>query len=300
MEQKHLNSKNNKEFDMIPALLTPDNITKNKEKNYTESNTYIDTIDIDENYPSDMVIRERLHYALELEHIDLFMQPIMTLPQRHITFYEFFSRLRIRAGQYIPAQNYLKLADEDHITSNIDALFLTQCLKILKRQKNKVSRFTSYFINIKPYTLKDKNFMRRLVDILSKHKDISYRLIFEMNMHDFLMLSPAEKKILKELSKVKCRFSIDHVTDIPQNIESLRDLNVRFIKINANILIKKGQSEEGLAQVLNQKQRLEDYNINLVVDKIEREAELIELLDYDIKYGQGFLFGKPDFAGVYT
>jgi cyclic-di-GMP phosphodiesterase TipF (flagellum assembly factor) len=38
---------------------------------------------------------------------------------------------------------------------------------------------------------------------------------------------------------------------------------------------------------------LNDNNIDLIVEKLEAETDLIELLDYDIDFGQGYLFGAP-------
>jgi cyclic-di-GMP phosphodiesterase TipF (flagellum assembly factor) len=35
------------------------------------------------------------------------------------------------------------------------------------------------------------------------------------------------------------------------------------------------------------------YGIDLVVDKIEKEAAVVQLLDCDVRYGQGFLFAPP-------
>ncbi len=299
-----LSKSHNSGTDIIPAFLAPDYIVNNEVNNQitneqAQVNAYPPLV-LHDSEISEMVIRERLHHAIEMQHIDLFMQPLVTLPQRHLAFYEFFGRLRIKPGLYIPAKDYIELANEEHIISGLDTLLLTHCLKILKKQQNRVSRLVSYFINIKPFTLRNKEFMDNLVFLLSRHKKVAHTLIFEMHHNDFLLLSPAEKKILNELAKVGCRFSIDHAREIPSDLEQLRELNVRFVKINAQTLINNGKTEQGYREILSQKQNLESYNINLIVEKIENDNDLLELLDYDIKYGQGFLFGRPDFSGVYT
>ena len=35
------------------------------------------------------------------------------------------------------------------------------------------------------------------------------------------------------------------------------------------------------------------YGIELIAEKIESEGTVVELLDYDVKYGQGYLFSPP-------
>ena len=38
---------------------------------------------------------------------------------------------------------------------------------------------------------------------------------------------------------------------------------------------------------------LRRHRIDLIVEKVEAESRLIDLLDYEIDYGQGYLFGAP-------
>ena len=38
---------------------------------------------------------------------------------------------------------------------------------------------------------------------------------------------------------------------------------------------------------------LSRFGIDLIAAKIESEAAVVDLLDYDVKYGQGFLFSPP-------
>ena len=41
------------------------------------------------------------------------------------------------------------------------------------------------------------------------------------------------------------------------------------------------------------KRTMDLHGIDLIVEKLEEEQNLIELLDYRIDYGQGYLFGEP-------
>ncbi|MBT6118733.1 MAG: hypothetical protein HOH66_12780, partial [Rhodospirillaceae bacterium] len=67
--------------------------------------------------------------------------------------------------------------------------------------------------------------------------------------------------------------------------------NIGFVKIGAAAMIdalhRGGLNPRAL------KMRLEAHNIALIVDKVESEPDLIELLDFEIEYGQGYLFGEP-------
>ena len=41
------------------------------------------------------------------------------------------------------------------------------------------------------------------------------------------------------------------------------------------------------------KRDLDRNGIDMIVSKIEKDGELIELLDHNIDFGQGYLFGEP-------
>ena len=304
------NTHRNKQYfdEVIPAFLTPEHL-KNKDDNAANDTPHIiDVIDKApasaqnnaSGKPKDFIIRESLHNAVTHKHIDLFMQPTVSLPQRHIKFYEFYGRLRIKPGQYIPAQDYMTLASEEHIVNQLDTLLFASCLKVIKKQQQKYNLVPPCFINIKPYTLRDRVFMNNLLQLLSRHKNIAYTLVFEMHYNDFLMLSPAEKKILEGLAKAGCRFSVDHVDKIPDDVKYLRARHVSFVKMEAKTLLRDGKTERGFSELLQKKHNLEVNGIDIIAEKTESENDLKEILDFDIKYGQGFLFGRPDFQGVYT
>ena len=102
------------------------------------------------------------------------------------------------------------------------------------------------------------------------------------------------------LAKIGCRFSADHIDEIPTDIKFMRAKNISFIKIDATSLAKGGVTDRGFSKILSAKNNLDVNGITLIAEKIERERDLLNILDYGIQYGQGYLLGRPDFQGVYT
>ncbi len=303
-QEKYANFEN-----VVPAFLAPDHIVEQYYANdeVIEAETEIQDIEFftkgsttEAITPGDMVIRERLYSAIEHNDIDVFIQPIVTLPQRRILFYELYGRLRVQSGIYLAAQDYMPLAANEPMISHLDALLLSHCIKILGKQRQEYDRDFAYFINIKPATLRNRLFMSSLLSILSRNRSIASALVFEISYRDFLMLSPGEQKIINGLVDIGCRFSLDHVTEIPEDVKYLRTHNIHFIKIAAKTLLKGSKTENGFSDILSRKHNLDVNGIEIIIEKIETEETLLQILDFDLKYGQGFLFGKPDFQGVYT
>lgn len=248
---------------------------------------------------TDMAVRELLHHAVRDKKIDIFLQPIVRLPQRQTNFYELFARIRAKAGLYLPAQRYMELAMEERLMESIDNILLLECLKVLQVNFEAENKVSTYFINIKPATLRNADFMDDLLKFISQNKRMASSLVFEMKQADFDGLSSGERLILDGMAKLGCRFSLDHVSDLPDDIISLYQRNVRFMKIPAQRFLGKDCGYPDFAQMVRRKRRLEVNGIEVIIDRVESEPELLELLDYEVNFGQGFLFGRPDLEGVY-
>ena len=50
------------------------------------------------------------HRAIDANRVDLYMQPIVTLPQRKVRYYEAMTRLRTDTGEVLPAANFIAAA----------------------------------------------------------------------------------------------------------------------------------------------------------------------------------------------
>lgn len=247
---------------------------------------------------SDTVIMELIRHAVRNDHLDVFVQPVVSLPQRKLRMYEVFARLRASAGTYIPASRYLELAHKEELVSAIDNLLLLRCLQILRDRRDDASDMP-YVLNISSSTLHDTGFMNDLVTFLAQYRKLSPRLIFEMPLQDIESADKTLIELLDGLSQLGCRFSADQVRKRRIDINMLKSRHIRFLKLDAGWLLREAQQDGGVAKVQKLKNQMDRSGLDLVVEKIEREGELKELLEYGIDYGQGYLFGKPDLHSVY-
>ncbi len=247
---------------------------------------------------TDMVIKDLVHHAVRDKRIDVFVQPVVRLPQRKTRFYEIFARIRANPGVYLPASRYMEQAQRDKLSNNIDNLLLTHCLKIIKKSAH-VKKAAPFFINITPATLKNTGYMKELLEFLAKNRELAPRLIFEIPQNDFENLSMPVLQILGGLGKLGCAFSLDHVRQEEPDIALLQKYKIRFVKLDSAWMLGEMATDRQFNDMVRMKKKLEANGIGVIAEKIETEHALKELLDYDIHYGQGFLFGKPDLPGAY-
>ena len=76
---------------------------------------------------------ETIRASLEENRVDLYLQPIVSLPQRKLRFYEALSRLRAEDGSVIMPAQYIKVAAPAGLMSVVDNLLLFRCVQIVRR-----------------------------------------------------------------------------------------------------------------------------------------------------------------------
>ena len=85
---------------------------------------------------------ETIRASLEENRVDLYLQPIVSLPQRKLRYYEALSRLRAEDGTVIMPAQYINVAAPAGLMSVVDNLLLFRCVQIVRRliQKNREHR----------------------------------------------------------------------------------------------------------------------------------------------------------------
>jgi cyclic-di-GMP phosphodiesterase TipF (flagellum assembly factor) len=240
---------------------------------------------------TDTELLETIRRSLEANRVDLYLQPIVALPQRKTRFYEGLSRLRSENGALIMPRDYMRVAEPAGMMPTVDNILLFRCIQVVRKlaQRNKNA---GVFCNISAYSLLDSDFFPQFVEYMQHNQDLAQHLIFEFSQTTVNGMGPIEQESLAALAAIGFRFSMDQVTNIKINPITLHDRNFRFVKIPAALLTG-GQEGEADIHAGDIKEILKRNGIQLIVDKIETEREVVDVLDMNVEFGQGYLFGEP-------
>lgn len=244
---------------------------------------------------TDTVIQELMRHAIDTDRIDVFAQPIVRLPSRRTAFYELYTRLRAGSGKSVPAQRYLALAHQLKLIPAIDNILLMHTLKTLREQDIAGAHMAEkFFLNLSPEAFSDSKFISDLLAFVERHPTLARRLVFEFSADALARIDARTQKILKGLSKLSCRFSVDHVTIDNFSPSSMGLLTLDYIKMDAPTLMKEISRPVGFSRMRNLKDQINREGIALIIGRIEQEDQVVETLDFDIAFGQGHLFGAPE------
>jgi cyclic-di-GMP phosphodiesterase TipF (flagellum assembly factor) len=251
-------------------------------------------------HPQSSALLETVRRALTENRVDLYLQPVVSLPQRRTVFYESFSRLRDESGRVMMPAEYLAVAEPEGLVTAIDNLLLFRCVQIVRRLA-KQDRKVGIFCNISTLSLADETFFPQFLEMLSANRDLAGALIFELGQAAFDARGSVEARNMGKLAELGFRFSLDKVTDLDLDLQDLSRSDVKFLKIAAQPLLDEVIEIEGRL-VLKTLPDLaaEDfcaltrrYGVEVIAEKVESERQVVDVLELDIAYGQGHLFGEP-------
>jgi len=237
--------------------------------------------------------------AIEAGRVDLYLQPIVSLPQRKHRFYEAYSRLRLENGGILKPSDYLESAERANRIGVIDNMILLRCIQALREKSMDDPRLT-VFCNLSPATLFDNEFFAHFADYLEANKDLSSKIVFEFTYPAIKMMHERVEKNLRSIASKGFVFSVDHVQTFDLDFDDLRDKSFAFMKVSSGLLLAANNGNDVQAAKLAHFRRgLADAGIDLIVEKIEYEDDMPAIAAMGIDYGQGNLFGAPRAAPRY-
>lgn len=237
-------------------------------------------------------VADLISKAVDANRIDLYLQPIVTLPQRKVRYYEAVSRLRTEDGDIVPAGDFIDVAESVGLMPKIDNLAVFRCVQVTRRLLLK-SRDVGLFCNVSAASLTDALMFRQFLDFMDANRALASSLMFEFTQEAYRNFGPIEHESLAALAERGFRFSMDHVTDLHMEPNELANRSFRFLKVPARLLLNKTTANQSDIDPEDLADLMARSGIDLIAERIETETTVVDLLDYDVRFGQGFLFSPP-------
>src|SRR3984885_10537093 len=229
--------------------------------------------------------------AIDGSRIELYLQPVVTLPQRKVRYYEALSRLKAENGEPVTAGDFLAYAEAGALMPKLDDLSVLRCVQVVRRLLLK-NRDIGLFCNLSGATLTDSGFPKFL-EFMDANRAIAPALVFEFTQSAVRAMGPIEHESLAALAERGFRFSVDNLTDLRVDARELNERGFRFVKAPATLLFNRIGVASTDIHPADFSDLLGRYGIDLIAERIENEATVVDLLDYDVRFGQGFLFSPP-------
>ncbi len=230
--------------------------------------------------------REAIAAALDSGRVELHLQPVVTLPQRRIRFYESLARLRISDDAVLLPAEFIPTLERLGRVIRLDGLVLTRAVAAARQLAMRGAE-VAISCNLSPASLKDAAFLQAAERIITDDPQASRRLILEISQRSWRNTTSFEESVSR-LSALGVAFALDRATDLTVDAERLARLGVRYAKLPADQLLVEDESR--IAKLVAE---LTASGIQLVAERVEKEEFVPELLEMGAGLAQGFVFGMP-------
>ncbi|MGF9758640.1 EAL domain-containing protein [Microvirga sp. 0TCS3.31] len=244
--------------------------------------------------------------AFEADRIELHLQPIVSLPQGKIRFYEALARLRLADGTLLAPAEFLPILECSGRAADFDRRILTRAMAVARHLMARGSE-AIVGVNLSAHAIVEPGFLWSLAGLLESSPEILGRIVLELPQHSWRHLDADLKGALASLRERGVPFSLDRAADLRFDPQALADLGVRFMKLPADLMIKAAEQADGRyagpeLDVRDFASALRRQGIRLIAERVDRDEMVPALADLGIPLAQGFAFAaprpvKPEIAG---
>ncbi|PLW75099.1 EAL domain-containing protein [Cohaesibacter celericrescens] len=237
--------------------------------------------------------------ALALGKMELFMQPVVSLPMRKPQYYEALTRLKKDDGAFITPDIFLPVCRQNGFLPMLDRLAINEAFRLQRRLSDR-GHPVDTFCNLSLQSIADTDFFTLMRDLFEQNKDLAEHVILEISQADFRKFGIMEDETLQLLRSMGFRISVDQITDISVDFDAFARKGVRFAKIAAPILTHQDARKNLDIHPADFSRLLSRKGIELVVTHVETESSLVGLIDYSVHLAQGnhFAPAKPLKSGA--
>ncbi|MDE2062793.1 MAG: EAL domain-containing protein, partial [Bradyrhizobium sp.] len=129
--------------------------------------------------------------AIEQNRLDIYLQPMVTLPQRKVRFYEAVTRIRDQNDRVLAAEEFMPFAEAAGLIGRVDHTMMLRCVQVLRRLMVR-NKEVGVFCNMAGATLRDPATFAPCLDFLEANRALAPSLVIEFKQAAFCNLGPTE------------------------------------------------------------------------------------------------------------
>jgi len=239
-------------------------------------------------FQASMEWARQLQQAVADDNLVLYFQPVIEISTGRTVYYEALVRLLadnrvIAPGEFIPA------LEREGVMSLLDQQVINKALHYLSEypQLEKIA------INLSAQGFSDERLVPSIIERLKLHNVEASRIIFELTESASLSNITETQKIVSNISKLGCEFSIDDFGTGFSTFNYLKQLPAESVKIDGSFVVDLATNPVDLALVKAIYEVATALGKKTVAEFVENQDTMDILAEIGVTYAQGYHLGKP-------
>ena len=229
---------------------------------------------------------QRFSSMVDSDSFRLVYQPIVMLSDRQVHHYEVLARFE---GSASPFQE-IQFAEAIGVIERFD---LAVCARVLAGMAEGTYGPAQLAVNVSGRSIQNGLFVRSLLGLLEQHRKQAGNLLFEITESSELTDLAAVDAIVQRIRKHGAKVCLDDFGAGAASFQYLHGLNIDHVKIDGAYVKRLGQSKRDDALLRGLVRLCDDLGVGTIAEMVETEAQADQLRAMGVRFGQGWLFGKP-------
>lgn len=267
-------------------LSNADMALKSAKKRHLSFLQYNDTLQIKQEFESNILWSKKVKEAIEEKRFALHYQPIIDVGTGTVIEYEALIRMREEDGSVVSPVKFLPAARQSHLYFHISQFVISEVFAMMERTTHRFS------INLSVEDIFHTPTREFLLHHLRTSEHAS-RLIIEILESEGIENFNEVSAFIAEAKHYGCQIAIDDFGTGYSNFAHILRLNVDLLKIDGS-LIRNIDTDVGaqtiVTAVTNFSKRL---GLKTVAEFVHSEAVLAKCRELGVDYMQGYLLGEP-------
>jgi EAL domain-containing protein (putative c-di-GMP-specific phosphodiesterase class I) len=235
---------------------------------------------------------EILKQTLKESRFSMHYQPIVHLQDGKPQHYEALIRMRDEAGNMLPPDVFIKVAENFGLATKIDCMVVTACIRKLA-ELARAGNPAGLAINLSGKSVGNVELLALIKREIAATGVDPTRIVFEITETAVFHNLELVQQFVRDAKQLGCRFALDDFGVGFSSFYYIKQLDIDYLKIDGSFIrnLLDSANDRVFVQAMVEISRV--YGMKVIAEWVEN-AETVNLLkDLGVDYGQGYHFGKP-------
>jgi EAL domain-containing protein (putative c-di-GMP-specific phosphodiesterase class I)/GGDEF domain-containing protein len=230
---------------------------------------------------------QKLDSIVQTNKFNIVFQPIVSMTTGVVHHYEVLTRFDDGGPMEM-----ITFAEEIGLIEQLDLAVAHRAIAKLRA----TPRDVVLAVNVSGKSIENNLFVEVFLKLLEQHKDIAARLEVEITESAELKELDKVEEVLQKIRRLGYIVCLDDFGSGAASFRYLQALSVDVVKIDGAYVKRLGKSRRDDALIEGMVKLCHSLGIDTIAEFVESADQAEKLRKMGVKYGQGWLFGKPSDA----
>jgi diguanylate cyclase (GGDEF)-like protein len=239
---------------------------------------------------------DALHHKHFRAHFQL-LEDFFPLPDQPLKKIRLETLIRLwdpEQDRLIAPAVFIGPAERLHLIPALDLWMIEEVLQLFEKHQDLYLQVDLISLNLSSVSIREPHFADDLIQLIEKYKTPPQLLCFEITETEAILNIETAIQFMQRLDKLGCHFSLDDFGSGFASYAYLHQLRFDTLKIDGVFVRDMDRDPNHFTMVRSIVEMGHSLNKSIVAEFVENQEIASKLKELGVRWGQGFLYHKPE------